>query len=98
MNQGLSFEKRVEALYKKLGKKQVSHNIVLTKKNARSQFDITYGSRKKYFVECKYKSKGKVPLSEVATFAAKLYLHDIPYKKGVVVTNSTYDKRSRQYA
>lgn len=98
MDSGLSFEKRVESLYIKLGKKNVRHNIHLRYDSARSQFDLSHGVYKKYFVECKFRSSGNVLFSDVATFVAKLYLHDIPYNRGVMVTNVSYDKRTKVFS
>lgn len=98
MCKGISFEKEVASLYRKLGKKGVEHNIHLTYKNVHSQFDLSYGLNKRYFIECKYRSSGVVPLSEVATFAAKLQLHSISNRRGIMVTNQEYDSRSVVYA
>lgn len=98
MNKGLSFEKRVEEMYSHLGKKSVERDIHIRDKGIHSQFDLTYGSRKKYYIECKYRSDSRVSFSDVATFAAKLYLHGIPYSKGIIVTNATYDVRSKAYS
>lgn len=98
MNKGISFEKKVARLYQKLGKKGVEHNVHLRQDTIHSQFDVSYGVRRRYFVECKYRSSGVVPFSEVATFAAKLYLHNIPSKQGIMVTNSSYDTRGEIYA
>ncbi len=98
MCKGIDFEKEVASLYRSLGKKGVEHNVHLKYDNIHSQFDISYGLNKKYFVECKYRSSGSVPLSDVATFAAKLLLHNISYKRGIMVTNSSYDVRSHEYA
>ena len=98
MDTGLTFEKRIEQLYLDLGKKGVEHNVHFRHNGIHSQFDVSYGLRKRYFIECKYRSSGSVQFSEVATFAAKLFLHNSPYKRGIMVTNAYYDTRSKAYA
>lgn len=95
---GISFEKKVAKLYQDLGKKGVEHDVHFRHGKVHSQFDISYGLRKRYFVECKYRSTGSVSFQEVATFAAKLSLHYISHKRGVMVTNQSYDERSKVYA
>ncbi|MGM5480916.1 MAG: restriction endonuclease [Nanobdellota archaeon] len=101
VGRGIAFEKWVADLYNDLGKKQVNHNVIYTLKDDESikaQIDVTYGKKKPYLVECKYRKQGQaVTFSDVATFAAKLELLDIHYKKGIMITNSVYEPRARVY-
>lgn len=102
-DRGAAFEKWVEKLYDELGKLNVRRDVRKLKGtkhgDVRSQFDVVYGLVSKTYVECKYHEEdGKVPLQDVSTFAAKLKLHGIPTRKGVMVTNTEYDTRARAYA
>ncbi len=102
MNSGIPFEKVVAETYKALGKRRVKHNVLLFHKTkdglVKNQFDVVFGLLRKYYVECKYKTDGVVTFNEVAVFAGKLELAGVPYKRGIVVTNTDYDLRAREYA
>ena len=99
----MTFEKWVAKLYDELGKLDVKHDVHKRRKTrhgqAHSQFDVAYGLVGRKYVECKYHGDGSnVPLKDVSTFAAKLKLHGIPARKGVMVTNTGYDTRAQAYA
>jgi hypothetical protein len=98
---GYKFELWMKNLFEDLGEHKVKHDVTLKdeKRKITAQFDVTYGFFSTYYVECKYRSKNHVvKFSEIATFAGKLKLFDISYKKGVFVTNSFYEKRALAYA
>jgi len=93
----------VAKLYDELGKLKVEHDVHKRRKTrhgqAHSQFDVAYGVVGRTYVECKYHDNGdNVPLKDVSAFAAKLKLHGIPARKGVMVTNTDYDTRAKAYA
>src|SRR5690348_17268905 len=68
---GDQLEKRVERLYKRLGKFNVKRNLVITDKFGNiSQIDVVYGMFFRTYIECKNYS-GPVPLEDVAKFKGK---------------------------
>jgi hypothetical protein len=100
---GTEFELYVVRLFKDLGKHNIKHDQKKKKKRFRKeslnfQIDLTYGILKKYYVECKYKTKGNVGLEEVAKFQSVLSILKIPTKQGIMVTNQNYTARAEYYA
>ncbi|MCB9362240.1 restriction endonuclease [Candidatus Woesearchaeota archaeon] len=97
---GYQFERYVAEYLARQGKRRVQMNQYLKEEDYRSEIDITYRSWfRTFYVECKYHAEpDKVSLSEVAKFAAVLYLHRIPGNRGRIVTNSSLDVRAQVYA
>ncbi|MBU0665956.1 MAG: restriction endonuclease [Nanoarchaeota archaeon] len=100
---GFVFEKFIVEMLKDLGKKNIQHNQQKKKKrifgeDLRFQIDITYGVFRKHYVECKYKEKNNVGLEDVAKFRSVLEIMEIPYNRGLMVTNKYYTERAKYYA
>eukprot|EP01116_Phalansterium_solitarium_P023746 TRINITY_DN8482_c0_g2_i2.p2 TRINITY_DN8482_c0_g2~~TRINITY_DN8482_c0_g2_i2.p2 ORF type:complete len:196 (-),score=61.83 TRINITY_DN8482_c0_g2_i2:154-741(-) len=91
---GDRFEKRMERMFKRLGKWNVRRNVTLIDSfGNRSQIDLTYGLFRKTYVECKNYAL-PVPLKDVAKFKEVLALNRIPLSRGLFVTTSTYVPRA----
>lgn len=61
-----------------------------------SEIDVIAGIGPfKTYIECKNYSNTRVPLEDVAKFAAVLALNDIPQRRGLFITTSTYVPRAR---
>lgn len=74
---GDRLEKRVEDLYRKMGKFNVTRNVVLKDGYGNiSQIDVTYGIFFKKYIECKNYT-GTVALENVAKFKEVLLLNGI---------------------
>lgn len=61
-----------------------------------SEIDVIAGIGPfKTYIECKNYSNSRVPLEDVAKFAAVLALNNIPQRQGLFITTSTYVPRAR---
>jgi hypothetical protein len=87
---GDQLEYRIVKLYKNLGKWNVRHDVTIVDKfGNKSQIDVTYGLFFRKYIECKNYS-GPVPLEMVAKFKEVLILNNIPVRRGIFITTSTY--------
>lgn len=92
---GLALEKRVELLYKRLGKWNVKRDVKLIDGYGNlSQIDVTYGRFFRVYIECKNYGDKPVPLSDVAKFKEVLILNNISPSRGIFITTSTYVPRA----
>lgn len=93
---GKKFESFVYNIFYGLSKPALKKNVILKKKDFRSEFDIIYGIIRKTYVECKYKSIDYfVTNKEVSVFAKKLDLHKINNSHGIIITNTYLTKKAK---
>jgi restriction endonuclease Mrr len=92
---GLSFEKRIVKMFKRLGYWNVKHNVTLRDKFGNiSQIDLTFGLFRTFYVECKA-YENSVKLEEVAKFKEVLNLNGIPLSRGIFITTSSFVPRAK---
>jgi hypothetical protein len=92
---GLSFEKRIVKMFKRLGYWNVKHNVTLRDKFGNiSQIDLTFGFFRTFYVECKA-YENSVKLEEVAKFKEVLNLNGIPLSRGIFITTSSFVPRAK---
>lgn len=73
------------------------------KDKAFHEFDIVlekgmWLAKSKLYVECKYRTEGKVPSEQVSWFVAKLRLHNIENNRGRMITNTSFQDSAIIYA
>jgi hypothetical protein len=96
-NRGLQLEQRVVRLFKRRGSFNVRRSVRVRDGNGNmSEIDVIAGIGPfKTYIECKNYSGHRVPLEDVAKFAAVLSLNGIPLSRGLFITTSTYVPRAR---
>lgn len=96
-NRGLALEQRVVRLFQRRGAFNVRRSVrVRDKFGNMSEIDVIAGIGPfKTYIECKNYSNSRVPLEDVAKFAAVLALNNIPQRQGLFITTSTYVPRAR---
>lgn len=96
-NRGLALEQRVVRLFQRRGAFNVRRSVrVRDKFGNMSEIDVIAGIGPfKTYIECKNYSNSRVPLDDVAKFAAVLALNNIPQSRGLFITTSTYVPRAR---
>lgn len=96
-NRGLALEQRVVRLFQRRGAFNVRRSVrVRDKFGNMSEIDVIAGIGPfKTYIECKNYSNSRVPLEDVAKFAAVLALNNIPQSRGLFITTSTYVPRAR---
>ncbi len=96
-NRGLQLEQRVVRLFKQRGAWNVRRSVRVKDAHGNmSEIDVIAGVGPfKTYVECKNYSGHRVPLEDVAKFAAVLSLNGIPLSRGLFITTSTYVPRAR---
>lgn len=96
-SRGLALEQRVVRLFQRRGAFNVRRSVrVRDKFGNMSEIDVIAGIGPfKTYIECKNYSNSRVPLEDVAKFAAVLALNNIPQRQGLFITTSTYVPRAR---
>jgi hypothetical protein len=99
MESGYQFERYIFDLYKRLGKKNLQHNLLFRKGKDEAQLDIIYKTWKGYrFCECKFRSKNNVSFEDYNKFIGVLYMLGYSPSRGEMVTNQDYDARTKRAA
>jgi hypothetical protein len=94
---GYKFEKFVEASL--TGRvSRLKRNHIVKRKGRQYQFDVTYGSMITKVIECKYRERSFIDITELGEFHAKLVSLGINPKDGYLVTNSEFSKRAIHFA
>jgi hypothetical protein len=90
-------ELRVARIARLLGYRNIRRNILLIDKNGnKSEVDVVFGLFFPIYVECKNYSKSgtSVGLEEVAKWRMVLELNNIPLRRGLFITTSSFSPRA----
>ena len=90
-------ELRVARIARLLGYRNIRRNVLLIDKNGnKSEVDVVFGLFFPIYVECKNYSKSgtSVGLEEVAKWRMVLELNNIPLRRGLFITTSSFSPRA----